>query len=114
MARVDSLIFFLLGFAQLLLGGQITGDPLLDALGIFLQGTGGSSLVLGIYFLMFVARHQKEFNDSYSKTEKTTLVRDGQTGQLVLKDTTPTANKLLWYAGPIGLTLLSALVWLAS
>lgn len=114
MARVDSLIFFLLGFAQLLLGGQITGDPLLDALGIFLQGTGGSSLVLGIYFLMFVARHQKEFNDSYSKTEKTTLVRDEQTGQLVLKDTTPTANKLLWYAGPIGLTLLSALVWLAS
>ncbi len=114
MARVDSLIFFLLGFAQLLLGGQITGDPLLDVLGIFLQGTGGSSLVLGIYFLLFVARHQKDFEESYSKVEKTTLIRNQQTGQLELKDTRPIANKLLWYAGPVGLTLLSALVWLAS
>jgi len=114
MARLDSIIFFLLGFAQLLLGGQMAGDPILGLLGLILQGTGGSSLLLGVYFLIFVARHQKEFNDSYSKIEKTTLVRDEQTGQLVLKDTTPTANKLLWYAGPIGLTLLSALVWLAS
>jgi hypothetical protein len=114
MARVDSLIFFLIGFAQLLLAGQMGGDPLLNILSIILQGTGGSTVVLGIYFLIFVARHQKEFNASYSKVEKTTLLRNDQTGQLELKDTTPTANKLLWYAGPIGLTLLSALVWMSS
>jgi len=42
------------------------------------------------------------------------LLRNDQTGQLELKDTTPTANKLLWYAGPIGLTLLSALVWMSG
>lgn len=114
MARVDSLIFFLFGFAQLLLGGVMTGDPLLDLIGVILQGTGGSTLVLGIYFLLFVARHQKDFEESYSKLEKTTLIRNEQTGQLELKDTTPISNKLLWYAGPVGLTLLSALVWLAS
>ncbi|MDP6885964.1 MAG: hypothetical protein QGI58_03680 [Candidatus Thalassarchaeaceae archaeon] len=114
MARVDSLIFFLIGFAQLLLAGQMGGDPLLNILSLFLQGTGGSTLVLGLYFLIFVARHQKEFNASYSKVEKTTLLRNDQTGQLELKDTTPAANKLLWYAGPIGLTLFSALVWMSS
>ncbi|DAC67977.1 TPA: hypothetical protein HA325_00040 [Candidatus Thalassarchaeaceae archaeon] len=114
MARVDSLIFFLIGFAQLLLAGQMGGDPFLEILSIFLHGTGGSTLVLGLYFLLFVARHQKEFTASYSKIEKSTLMRNDQTGQLELTDTTPTANKLLWYAGPVGLTLFSALVWISS
>ena len=114
MARVDSLIFFLIGFAQLLLAGQMGGDPFLNILSLFLQGTGGSTLVLGLYFLIFVARHQKEFTESYSKIEKTTLLRNDQTGQLELTVTTPTANKLLWYAGPVGLTLFSALVWISS
>jgi hypothetical protein len=114
MARVDSLIFFLIGFAQLLLAGQMGGDPLLNILSIILQGTGGSTLVLGLYFLLFVARHQKEFTESYSKIEKSTLMRNDQTGQLELTDTTPAANKLLWYAGPVGLTLFSALVWMSS
>jgi len=114
MARVDSLIFFLIGFAQLLLAGQMGGDPLLNLLSLFLQGTGGSTLVLGLYFLIFVARHQKDFEESYSKIEKSTLIRNEQTGELELKDTTPITNKLLWYAGPVGLTLFSALVWMSS
>ena len=114
MARVDSLIFFLIGFAQLLLAGQMGGDPLLNLLSLFLQGTGGSTLVLGLYFLIFVARHQKDFEESYSKIEKSTLIRNEQTGELELKDTTPITNKLLWYAGPVGLTLFSALVWRSS
>ncbi len=114
MARVDSLIFFLLGFAQLILGGAIASDPVFAILGTILQGTGGSSVVLGLYFLLFIARHQKEFEDTYSKLEKTTIVRDPVTGELTVRDATPTASKLLWYAGPVGLTLLSALVWMSG
>ena len=90
------------------------GEPLLNHLSKFLQGTGGSTLVLGLYFLLYVARHQKDFEESYSKIEKSTLLRNEQTGELELMDTTPMTNKLLWYAGPVGLTLFSALVWMSG
>ena len=114
MARVDSLIWFLAGFAQLLVAGAVGGDPVLDFLSIILQGTGGSSLILGLYFLIFIARHQKEFTDRYSKIEKSTLMRNPQTGEIEIVDTTPVVNKALWYAGPIALTFISALFWLAT
>ena len=74
MARVDSMLWFMMGFAQLLLGGRLSGDPTLELLGIILQGTGGSSVILGIYFLMFLARHEKEFTEGYSKMEKLSLI----------------------------------------
>ena len=47
-----------------------------------LQGTGSGMLALGVYFLIFVARNHKEFSDRYSKSEKTVLVRDPETGEL--------------------------------
>ncbi len=114
MARVDSLIWFLAGFAQLFVAGAVGGDPVLDFLSIILQGTGGSSLILGLYFLIFIARHQKEFTDTYSKIEKSTLLRNPQTGEIEIVDKTPTVNKALWYAAPIALTFISALFWLSS
>ena len=62
MARVDSLIWLLMGFAQLLIGKQLlAADPTMALIGALLQGTGGSSVMLGIYFLIFLTRHQKEF-----------------------------------------------------
>ena len=73
MARVDSLIWFMAGFAQLFVGSSL--DSLL---GVILEITGGSSVLLGIYALIFVARHHKEFEASYSKLEKTTMTRDDQ------------------------------------
>ena len=67
MARADSLIFFLTGFAQLIIASEIE-TALVAAI---LRGTGSGMLALGVYFLIFVARNHKEFSDRYSKSEKT-------------------------------------------
>jgi hypothetical protein len=114
MSRLDSLIWLLLGFAQLLMGAAIGGDPILDMLSLLLQGTGGSSVLLGLYFLIFLARHQKEFANSYSKVERATLVRNEKTGILELKDHASLGSKAFWYAIPIGLTFISAVAWLGT
>ena len=114
MGRVDSLIWLLLGFAQLLMGAAIGGDPILDMLSLLLQGTGGSSVLLGLYFLIFLARHQKEFANSYSKVERATLVRNEKTGILELKDHASLGSKAFWYAIPVGLTFISAVAWLGT
>ena len=114
MSRLDSLIWLLLGFAQLLIGAMIGGDPILDLLATLLQGTGYSSVLLGLYFLIFLARHQKEFADSYSKVERATLVRNEKTGVLELKDHSSIGSKAFWYAIPVGLTFISAAAWLAT
>ncbi len=114
MGRVDSLIWLLLGFAQLLMGAAIGGDPILDMLSLLLQGTGGSSVLLGLYFLIFLARHQKEFANSYSKVERATLVRNEKTGILELKDRASLGSKAFWYAIPVGLTFISAVAWLGT
>ena len=110
MARVDSLIFFLTGFAQLIIASEI--ETALVAL--ILQGTGSGMLALGVYFLFFVARNHKEFIDRYSKSEKTVLVRDPVTGELRREDATPVVNKAVMYGGPTALTFLAALFWLAN
>ena len=114
MGRVDSLIWLLLGFAQLLMGAAIGGDPILDMLSLLLQGTGGSSVLLGLYFLIFLARHQKEFANSYSKVERAVLVRNEKTGVLELKDRASLGSRAFWYAIPIGLTFISAVAWLGT
>jgi hypothetical protein len=109
MARIDSLIMVMLGLAQLLIGDAIG----LELLGILLQGTGGGTIVMGIYFLIFLSRHQKEFSDSYSKLEKTRLARDGN-GDLHYVDAQPTVTKVVWYIIPAVLTLIGAITWLAD
>jgi len=114
MARVDSLIWLLMGFAQLLIGKQLLADPTMAVIGALLQGTGGSSVMLGIYFLIFITRHQKEFNQTYSKSEKTTLVRNDETGILEIVDTSPIMQKNLWYLVPIIFTALGAISWLVK
>tara|TARA_Y100001936_G_C15517982_1_gene381362 strand:- start:2 stop:334 length:333 start_codon:yes stop_codon:yes gene_type:complete len=110
MARADSLIFFLTGFAQLIIASEIE-TALVAAI---LQGTGSGMLALGVYFLIFVARNHKEFSDRYSKSEKTVLVRDPVTGKLSREDATPAVSKAMMYGGPTALTFLAALFWLAN
>jgi len=108
MARVDSLIWFMAGFAQLFVGSEIgTG------LGTILEVTGGSSVLLGLYALVFVARHHKEFTESYSKLEKTTMTRDDQ-GRIHRIDDSDQVKRAVWYAVPIILTFFAALGWLAN
>ena len=116
MSRLDSLIWLLLGFAQLLIGAAIGGNDkiLLDLLAALLQGTGYSSVLLGLYFLVFIARHQKEFANTYSKVERATLVRNDKTGVLELKDSSTLGSKAFWYAIPVGLTFISAVAWLGT
>ncbi|MBT4794498.1 MAG: hypothetical protein HON69_04960, partial [Euryarchaeota archaeon] len=47
MARIDSLILVMLGLAQILIGNSIA----LEFLAVLLQGTGGGTIVMAIYFL---------------------------------------------------------------
>ena len=108
MARVDSLIWFMAGFAQLFVGSEIG-----SGLGTILEVTGGSSVLLGLYALVFVARHHKEFTESYSKLEKTTMTRDDQ-GRIHRIDESDQVKRAVWYAVPIILTFFAALGWLAN
>ena len=113
MARVDSLLWFMLGIGQLLIGSQLgSSGALLELLSILLNVSGGSSLMLGIYFLLFLARHEKEFTEVYSKMEKTEFVRD-ETGRIIdVADKTPKAIRAFWYAIPALMTFLGALACL--
>ena len=108
MARVDSLIWFMAGFAQLFVGSEIG-----SGLGTILEVTGGSSVLLGLYALVFVARHHKEFTESYSKLEKTTMTRDDQ-GRIHRIDDSDQVKRIVWYAIPIILTFFAAIGWLAN
>ncbi len=68
--------------------------------------------MLGIYFLIFLARHEKEFSEVYSKMEKTEFIRD-ETGRILdMADKTPKAVRAIWYAIPVLMTFLGALAWL--
>ena len=108
MARVDSLIWFMAGFAQLFVGSSLEAE-----LGVLLEITGGSSVLLGLYALVFVARHHKEFTESYSKLEKTTMTRDDQ-GRIHRIDDSDQVKRVVWYAIPIILTFFAAIGWLAN
>ena len=108
MARVDSLIWLMAGFAPLFVGSEIGTN-----LRTMLEVTGGSSVLLGIYALIFVARHHKEFEESYSKLEKTTMTRDDQ-GRIRRIDDGNQVKRAVWYAVPIILTFFAALGWLAN
>ena len=109
MARVDSLIWFMAGFAQLFVGSSLDSA----ILSTILTTTGGSSVLLGIYALVFVARHHKEFEAAYSKLEKTTMTRDDQ-GRIHRIDDSDQVKRAVWYAVPIILTFFAALGWLAN
>ncbi len=109
MARIDSLILVMLGIAQIMIGDVMA----LEFLGILLQGTGGGTIVMAIYCLIFLSKHQKEFSESYSKLEKTTLVRD-ESGELQFIDSSPVVTRVIWYIIPVGLTVIGAIFWLAS
>ena len=109
MARIDSLILVMLGIAQMLIGNSIA----LEFIGILLQGTGGGTIVMAIYFLIFLSKHQKEFDGAYSKLENTTLVRN-ESGELEFQDANTVVTRVIWYVVPVGLTVVGMIVWLAN
>ena len=109
MARMDSLILVMLGLAQILIGNSIE----LAFIDVLLQGTGGGTIVMAIYFLIFISKYQKEFSESYSKLEKTTLIRN-ESGELEFHDANTVVTRAIWYVIPVGLTFLGMVVWLAN
>ena len=87
MARRDSLMWFMMGIAQLLIGNALLADEgTSDWIAYLIQGTGGGTLALGLYFLLFLARNESEFTELYSKAEKTILMTDPATGRKQLVD----------------------------
>ena len=114
MARSDSVLFFLAGFTQLLIGSELAAiDPTLAILGAVLEVTGGSSVLVGIYLLIFVARHHKEFTQSYNKLEKATMAR-GDSGRLQRVDPLPVKRRITHVVVPGILAFIAAMSWLAN
>ena len=114
MARSDSALFFLAGFTQLLIGSELASiDPALAILGAVLEVTGGSSVLVGIYLLFFVARHHKEFTESYNKLERATMVR-GDSGRLQRVDPLPVKRTVTNVVIPRILAFIAAMAWLVN
>lgn len=114
MARSDSALFFLAGFTQLLIGSELaTFDPTLAIVGTVLEVTGGSSVLVGLYLLIFVARHHKEFTQSYNKLEKATMAR-ADSGRLKRVDPEPVSRRITNVIIPGILAFIAAMAWLAN
>ena len=111
MARADSVLFFLAGFTQLFIGTSIS--PEMALLGAFLEVTGGSTVLVGLYLLIFVARHHKEFSESYNKIENSVMVKEA-TGELHRVDPKPASTKLINVVIPSILAFIAAWAWLAN
>ena len=112
MARRDSLTWFMMGIAQILIGDAIISAGTSELIGQLIQWSGGGTLALGIYFLLFVARNESEFTELYSKAEKTILQVDPATGRKELVDDSPKAVKAAWYSIPVMMTFIGAMAWL--
>ena len=113
MARRDSLIWFMMGIAQLMIGNALVdNENTADWIAWMIQATGGGTMALGLYFLLFIARNESEFSELYSKAEKTILQTDPATGKRQLVDDSPKAVKAAWYAIPVTMTFIGAMAWL--
>ena len=106
MARTDSLTWFMLGIAQIMIGEALVDAGTPDWLGRVIQGTGSGTLALGIYFLLFLARNESEFKELYSKAEKTIMVTDPNSGKKELVDDSSRPVKAIWYSIPVGMAFL--------
>lgn len=104
----------MLGVAQLLLGEALLDAGASEMLAQMIQLSGGGTIALGIYFLLFLARHESEFTQAYNKAEKMVLEVNPDTGQKELIDDSPKALKAAWYAVPIGMTFIGLLAWLTA
>ena len=113
MARSNSPLFFLAGCTQLYIGAVLGDDAALALLGTILEITGGSSVLVGLYLLIFVARHHKEFSESYNKIENSVMSREN-TGQLHRVDPKPVSKTLTTVVVPGILAFIAAMAWLAN
>ncbi len=115
MARRDSIMWFMMGIAQLLIGNALLADEdTSNWIAYLIQGTGGGTVALGFYFLLFLARNENEFTELYSKAEKTILQTDPATGRKQLVDDSSKPVKAAWYSIPVVITIFGMFQWLAT
>jgi hypothetical protein len=112
MARKDSITWFMMGIAQILIGEAILEAGTSELMGQLIKWSGGGTLALGVYFLLFLARHESEFSEVYSKAEKTIITTNPETGKKELIDNSPRGVKAAWYAIPVVMTFIGAMAWL--
>ena len=65
------------------------------------------------HLLIFVARHHKEFTESYNKLEKATMAR-GDSGRLQRVDPLPVKRRMTNVVIPGILAFIAAMAWLAN
>jgi len=97
----------------LYIGSALGDDSALALLGAILEVTGGSSVLVGLYLLIFVARHHKEFSESYNKIENSVMSREN-TGALHRVDPKPASTQLINVIIPSILSFIAAWAWLAN
>lgn len=114
MARQDSLTWFMMGIAQILIGEAIVDAGASELVGQVIKWSGGGTLALGIYFLLFIARHESEFSEVYSKAEKTIISTNPVTGRKELIDNSPKGVKAAWYTIPVVMTFIGMMAWLVG
>ena len=115
MARRDSITWFMMGIAQLLIGNALLADEnTSNWIAYLIQGTGGGTIALGFYFLLFLARNETEFSELYSKAEKTILQVNPETGRKELIKNSSKPVKAAWYSIPVVMTVFGLFQWLAT
>ncbi len=108
-------MWFMMGIAQLLIGNALLADEnTANWIAYLIQGTGGGTMALGLYFLMFLARNETEFSELYSKAEKTILLTNPETGRKQLVDNSSKPVKAAWYSIPVAITIFGMFQWLAT
>ena len=96
---------------------MLIGEALVDSgasslLANLITWSGGGTIALGLYFLIFLARHESEFSEVYNKAEKMAIETDPVTGKRILVDNSPKAVTAAWYAVPAVMTFIGAMAWL--
>ena len=113
MARTDSMIWFLFGFAQLIIADVFSDAAMLTIMEHFFNISGGGSLIIGLYVLLFMAKHSQDFADVYSKFEKSEVIRKPD-GNLEFVDGDSAVIKGASVVLPAILTIIAAITWLAT
>jgi len=104
----------LLGVAQLLIGEALIEANADSFMAEIITWSGTGTIALGLYFLIFIARHEDEFTNAYNKAEKLVMDTDPQSGKDVLVDSSPMIVTAAWYSIPAVMTFIGLLAWLAN
>ncbi len=104
----------MVGVARVLIGEALLEANADSILAGVITWSGTGTIALGLYFLIFIARHEGEFTEAYNKAEKMVMGTDPESGENVLMDDSPKMTKAAWYSIPAVMTFIGLLAWLAT